>query len=75
MMNNKRRKEISKIVSTLEDVRDRLNEVVDEEQSAFDNMPESIQGSDRGCDSEEAIGYLSDALDSVQSALEYLDEF
>lgn len=74
-MNNKRRKEISKIVATLEDVRDRLSEVVDEEQIAFDNMPESIQGSDRGCDSEEAIGYLSDALDSVQSALEYLDEF
>lgn len=74
-MNNKRRKEISKIVSTLEDVRDRLSEVVDEEQSAFDNMPESIQGSNRGCESEEAIGYLSDALDSVQSALEYLDEF
>ena len=74
-MNNKRRKEISKIVATLEDVRDRLSEVVDEEQCAFDNMPESIQGSDRGCDSEEAIGYLSDALDSVQSALEYLDEF
>ena len=74
-MNNKRRKEISKIVSTLEEVRDRLSEVVDEEQSAFDNMPESIQGSDRGCDSEEAIGYLSDALDSVESALEYLDEF
>ena len=74
-MNNKRRKEISKIVSTLEDVRDKLSEVVDEEQCAFDNMPESIQGSDRGCDSEEAIGYLSDALDSVQSALEYLDEF
>ena len=74
-MNNKRRKEISKIVSTLEDVRDRLSEVVDEEQIAFDNMPESIQGSDRGCNSEEAIGYLSDALDSVESALEYLDEF
>ena len=74
-MNNKRRREISKIVSTLEDVRDRLSEVVDEEQIAFDNMPESIQGSDRGCDSEEAIGYLSDALDSVESALDYLDEF
>ena len=74
-MNNKRRKEISKIVSTLEGVRDRLSEVVDEEQCAFDNMPESLQGSDRGCDSEVSIGYLSDALDSVQSALEYLDEF
>ena len=74
-MNNKRRKEISKIVSTLEDVRDRLSDIVDEEQCAFDNMPESIQGSDRGCESEEAIDCLNDALDSIESALEYLDEF
>lgn len=74
-MNKKRRKEISKIVSTLEDVRDRISEVIDEEQCAFDNMPESIQGSDRGCESEEAIDCLNDALDSVESALEYLDEF
>ena len=74
-MNNQRRKEISKIVSTLEDVRDRLSDIVDEEQCAFDNMPESIQGSDRGCESEEAIDCLNDALDSIESALEYLDEF
>ena len=74
-MNNKRRKEISKIVSTLEGVRDRLSEVVDEEQSAFDNMPESLQGSDRGCESEEAIDCLNDALDSVESAIIYLEEF
>ena len=73
-MNNKRRKEISKIVSTLEDVRDRLSEVVDEEQSAFDNMPESLQGSDRGCESEEAIDCLNDALDSVESAITYLED-
>lgn len=72
-MNNKRRKEILKIVSTLEDVRDRLSEVVDEEQSAFDNMPESIQGSDRGCESEEALDSMNDALDSIDSAIEYLD--
>ena len=73
-MNNKRRKEISKIVSTLEDVRDRLSEVVDEEQGAFDNMPESLQGSDRGCESEEAIDCLNDDLDSVESAITYLGE-
>ena len=74
-MNNTRRKEISKISSILEDAKSRLSTVIDDEQEAFDNMPESLQGSERGCESEEAIGYLSDALDSVQSALEYLDEF
>ena len=72
-MNNKRRKEISSISSILEDVKSRLSTVIDEEQEAFDNMPESIQGSDRGCESEEALDSMNDALDSIESAIEYLD--
>lgn len=71
-MNNKRRKEISKISSILEDVKFRLSVVVDEEQEAFDNMPESLQGSERGCESEEALDSMNDALDSIDSAIEYL---
>ena len=72
-MNNKRRKEISSISSILEDAKSRLNTVIDEEQEAFDNMPESLQGSERGCESEEALDSMNDALDSIESAIEYLD--
>ena len=72
-MNNKRRKEISKISSILEDAKSRLSTVIDEEQEAFDNMPESLQGSERGCESEEALDSMNDSLDSIESAIEYLD--
>ena len=72
-MNNKRRKEISKISSILEDAKSRLSTVIDEEQEAFDNMPESLQGSERGCESEEALDSMNDAIDSIESAIEYLD--
>ena len=72
-MNNKRRKEISKISSILEDAKSRLSTVIDEEQEDFDNMPESLQGSERGCESEEALDSMNDALDSIESAIEYLD--
>ena len=72
-MNNTRRKEISKISSMLEDVKFRLSVVIDEEQEAFDNMPENLQGSERGCESEEALDSMNDALDSIYSAIEYLD--
>ena len=73
-MNNKRRKEISKIVSTLEDVRDRLSEVVDEEQCAFDNMPESIQYSERGYNMQEAIDNLDDAIGNIVDSIDNLYE-
>lgn len=72
-MNNKRRKEISSISSILEDAKSRLSTVIDDEQEAFDNMPESLQGSERGCESEEALDSMNDALDSIESAIEYLD--
>ena len=72
-MNNTRRKEISKISSILEDAKLRLSVVIDEEQEALDNMPENLQGSERGCESEEALDSMNDALDSIDSAIEYLD--
>lgn len=44
-MNNKRRKEIEKLKSSLSEVKNKLQNLLDEEQEAFDNMPESIQES------------------------------
>ena len=68
-MNNNRRREISKIVSTLEDISDRLDAIMDEERYAFENM--------RGvmiCESAEAIDRLNNAIDSVKTTIIYLEE-
>lgn len=73
-MNDARRKEIGKAVQLLEDAKNILEYVCDEEQGAFDNMPESLQSSERGEAMEEAIDVLSDTYDELQDHIDNLME-
>lgn len=75
-MNNARRKDIAAIVSRLqavqsefESIRDDLQSVAEAEREAFDNMPESLQSSERG----EACSAAADALENAHSEMEALD--
>lgn len=43
-----------------------IQEIADEEQDSFDNMPESLQASDRGAQSEAAIDILNDAVSEAE---------
>ena len=47
-MNKARRKEIARAIELMDEAREILEAVKDEEQEAFDNMPESLQCSERG---------------------------
>ena len=71
-MNEPRRKALRKIQYELEDISQRLQDLIDEEQEAFDNMPESIQGSERGEAMDEAISnleYIRYNVDEVSSSI------
>ena len=71
-MNAQRRKVINDVINELAALRSRIETCQDEEQSAFDNMPEGLQGSDRGQAAEQAADRLQDALtacDDLDSAL------
>lgn len=79
-MNNIRRKQISKLIGALECLnndycQEKLNrcintleEIKNEEEEAFDNMPEGLQYSQRGMDSEAAIDNLDEALGYLEEA-------
>ena len=73
-MNKNRRNAISDIYDKLIDIQSNLECIRDEEQEAFDNLPESIQYSERGERMEEYISSLEEALDYVDYAVESLDE-
>ena len=85
-MNANRRKQISQAIEMtrkawdiLNDVTELLNEVRDDEEDAFDNMPESLQESERGEMMTEAIDNLDSALsldydDLLDELVEYLEE-
>lgn len=75
-MNAQRRKALRVIITKLEEldslrqeILERLEEVKGEEQQALDNMPESLQESERGQQMQEYI----DSMESTTTELEYID--
>lgn len=73
-MNNARRKEIEKITADLEEIKERIEALQEEEQNAFDNLPESIQYGERGDKMQSAIDNLEYAADNIQDCLDNLCE-
>ena len=47
-----------------------LEDIKWDEEYYFDNMPENLQGSMRGCESEDAIDNMDQALDTLSEAME-----
>lgn len=73
-MNKERRRKISNIIKEIEQIKNKVQEVLSEEESIFDNMPENLQYSMRGEESEESIDYMNDAIDALDNAIEQLEE-
>ena len=73
-MNKQRRSSIKRAIELLDNVRGIIQDAQDEEQEAFNNMPESLQESERCSAMEDAIDSMEDAIDSIEEAKEYLDK-
>ena len=71
-MNKERRNKVSLILNEIELAKSKLQQVIDDEQFAYDNMPENLQYSMRGEESEECLEYLNEALELIESAVEQL---
>ena len=78
-MNKARRKELSKVVSELNIIKDKdalydcintLESIRDDEQDYYDNIPENLQYSQRAEDSEAAIENIEEALDLLNELYE-----
>lgn len=57
--------QVEELTALMEQIKEDLQEVIDEEQGAYDNLPESIQCSDRGCQMEDCINLMQDAMDTL----------
>ena len=73
-MNKQRRKSISDIIKNIENIKMELENILYDEQDYFDNMPENLQGSIRGEQSEEAIDILTEAVDGLEEIANSLEE-
>jgi flagellar biosynthesis chaperone FliJ len=83
-MNKERRKQINeagvifgKAHAMIEDAKALLQDALDEEQEYYDNMPESLQGGDKGDMAQSAISALESAIEAMEGLDDvqgYIDE-
>ena len=82
-MNKSRRRKITSVISALENIieYDLIDSIINEienilweEEDAYDNMPENLQYSMRGEASSEAIDSLQDAVDALEEAISIINE-
>ena len=74
-MNKDRREELLDVSQLLDDAIDRLGEIRDDEQDAFDSMPESLQYSSRGDAMQEAINTLDDFESKIADIRDKIEEY
>lgn len=77
-MNKQRRKQLAgaiekleQAVALIEEAKETVEFVNEEEQEAYDNLPESLQESERGQTIQENIDKLEDVVYNIES---YIDE-
>ena len=67
-MNAQRRKSLEKVEALIAEARSLLEEVVTEEKDAYDNMPESLQNSERGETMYDNLSQLEDMVANLEEA-------
>ena len=73
-MNNERRKQLKELIKKIEILKSELERIESEEEFAFDSMPEGLQGTLNGMNSEEAIDKMTEAIECIDEAIECIEE-
>lgn len=73
-MNKPTRKQLQKIIDSLENLQAELEEISENEQEKLDNTPENLQGSERYERAEEICGYLEEALCSFEDLIDHITD-
>ena len=73
-MNNARRKRISKIADALNELKDQIDELHSEEEEVLDNIPESLQGTERYVIAENAVDMLESASSGLEDVISFLGD-
>jgi hypothetical protein len=80
-MNKSRRNKLDQISGRLEaikveigDITAELKNILIDEENAFESMPEGLQASERGMNSEESIDLMYDIEDCLKKSIEDIDD-
>lgn len=63
---------LAKLYEELEAIKSLLKEIQEDEQEAFDSIPENLEATTKDEKAEEAIDNLDAAVNALEDALEYI---
>ena len=66
-MNKKRRSVLRNINDRLSSIRDEIETVMDEEQEAYDNLPDGLRESDKGDQMADNVSELQGVIDTIEN--------
>ena len=72
-MNKQRRKRIMEAIDYIIKVKEIINEVMEEEEDAFNNLSEGLQCTTRGEQMENNISEMEEAISKIEDVIENLD--
>lgn len=73
-MNNHRRKKIEKIIDEINAQIEDLEQVRDEEEESYENIPESLKYSERGEKMSEIIDIMDEVIGNISDHIDQLQE-
>lgn len=73
-MNKQRRNRLQKVIEKLEELKEEVIFICEEEQEAYDNMPEGLQDSERGQQIYDNISNLEDQESNFEDLIDNLQE-
>lgn len=73
-MNQTRRNKIREIQEDLRIISEKIEELRDEESDAYENMPESLQESEKGEKAMRAVDILDQAIGEVDDSISTLED-
>ncbi len=73
-MNKQRRSRLQKVIDQLEDLKAEVASICEEEQEAYDNMPEGLQDAERGQQIYENISNLEDREGDFDDLISNLED-
>lgn len=72
-MNNERRRKIKQAKELLDKANDLINDVINDEDMAFNNLSEGLQQTMRGEQMEENVSEMEEAIDGLEEVIQHLD--
>lgn len=72
-MNKERKQRFNEVTASLEEAKDILNDIQNDEQDAYDSLPVGLQMSSRGDQMQEYIDLIDECIDKIDTAIDFIE--